>query len=145
MNLDKFRDSNNFLQKNNVKNTYNRYWVGMDEKKNEFLSVKVNSPYTNTLTIFNLNYSRDGGNTFAMESNQILYGTYFFLGQNLDKYSYEVVNFISLVSELGGFIEFMYITLSLIPIIYNSRLVRKKFIDKLYFIDKTYLGQSEKT
>ena len=117
----------------------------MDEKKNEFLSVKVNSPYTNTLTIFNLNYSRDGGNTFAMESNQILYGTYFFLGQNLDEYSYEAVNFISLVSELGGFIEFMYITLSLIPIIYNSRLVRKKFIDKLYFIDKTYMGQSEKT
>ena len=145
MNLDKFRDSNNFLQKNNVKNTYNRYWVGMDEKKNEFLSVKVNSPYTNTLTIFNLNYSRDFGNTFAMESNQILYGTYFFLGQNLDEYSYEAVNFISLVSELGGFIEFMYITLSLIPIIYNSRLVRKKFIDKLYFIDKTYMGQSEKT
>jgi hypothetical protein len=108
----------------------------MDAKLNEFISIKVNPPLVIGKTIFNLNYTRDGGQTFREETNQILYGTYFFLGQNVDEYTYEAVNFISLVSELGGFIEIMYITLMLIPWVYNTKLAQKKFIDKLYFIDR---------
>ena len=115
----------------------------MDSKEHEFLSVSVNPPYSIGKTYFHLNYSRDGGKTFKEETNHVLYGTYFFLGQNVDEYSYEAVNFISMVSDLGGFIEIMYITLSLIPIIYNYKVAQKKFIDKLYFIDGAKEKNSE--
>ena len=51
----------------------------MDEKSHEFIKVKVNAPYAIGKTILNQNYSRDGGDSFHMEENQILFGTYYFL------------------------------------------------------------------
>ena len=54
----------------------------------------------------------------------------------INEYSYEASNFIGLVSDLGGFIEIMFITLSVIPIVYNSKVARKLFVKKLYFIDR---------
>jgi hypothetical protein len=79
LHLEKLRDSNNFLKKNLVEKTYNRYMVGLDHTEGEFLSLVVNPPFLTEKTIMNMNYSRDGGYTFDLETNQILYGTYFFL------------------------------------------------------------------
>ena len=69
-----------------------------------------------------------------------MYGTYFFLGQNLGEYSYEAENFVSMMSEIGGLIEALYIAFGLFPLFYNSLVAQNKFIDKLYFIDKANLG-----
>jgi hypothetical protein len=44
-----------------------------------------------------------------------MYGAFIYLGENVNEYTYEAVNFIMLVSELGGFIEILYISLMLIP------------------------------
>ena len=41
-----------------------------------------------------------------------------------------------MASELGGLIEFIYITLSLIPLIYNQKYAQSKFIDKLYVFNE---------
>ena len=120
MKLEALRDNNNFLKKNLVENTYNRYLVGLDSKDHEFISVFVNPPAIIDKNIFNLNYSRDGGETFNEESNQLIYGSYFFLGENVDEYSYEAVNIISLLSDFGGFIEIFYIAFSIIPLYYNT-------------------------
>ena len=108
----------------------------MDIKNHEFLSMIVNPPYNTGKTVFNKNYSRDGGDSVHMESNHALYGTYFFLQESVNEFSYEANNFVSLVSELGGFIEIIYIFLMLIPFLYNSRIAHRKFIDKLYLIKK---------
>ena len=65
-----------------------------------------------------------------------MYGTYFFLQESVNEFSYEANNFVSLVSELGGFIEILYIFLMLIPYLYNSRVAHRKFIKKLYLIKR---------
>ena len=54
----------------------------------------------------------------------------------VNEYSYEASNFISLVSDLGGFIEIVYIILSIIPYLYNNRAANKLFVSNLYYIDK---------
>ena len=69
-----------------------------------------------------------------------MYGTYFFLGEILDEYSYEADNFISMLSGVGGLIEFLYIAFGIIPFLYNTKFAQNKFIDKLYFIDRANLG-----
>jgi hypothetical protein len=92
-----------------------------------------------------LNYSRDGGETFKKETNQILYGTYFFLHQTVEEHYYEANNFVTLVSDLGGLIEFMYILLSFIPLLYNQKVSRQKFIEKLYFVDKPLVDRLSKS
>ena len=78
-----------------------------------------------------------------MEAQEIMYGTYFFLQQSINEYSYEANNFVSLYSELGGFIEIMYITLSIIPFLYNYRKANQKFIEKLYVVEKEQEDPSE--
>ena len=45
LDLTKFRDVNFFLKKNKVEWTYNRVWVGLDQRETEFLSISGNSPY----------------------------------------------------------------------------------------------------
>ena len=80
LNLNKFTDTLAFLKKNYASNTYNRYLVGMDSKDHEFLTVSVNPPTLSESTYLNFNFTRDGGETFRVENNHILYGTYFFLG-----------------------------------------------------------------
>ena len=37
---------------------------------------------------------------------------------------------------MGGFIEIMYILFAVVPWYYNKKLSSRKFIKKLYFIDK---------
>ena len=40
LDLNKYLDTNNFLKKNKVEYTYNRYLIGLDEKEVEYLSIK---------------------------------------------------------------------------------------------------------
>ena len=135
--MTKFRDVNFFLKKNKVEWTYNRYWIGLDSKAVEFLSVSGNSPYIADSTFAKENYSRDGGLSFKEEERQVLYGNYFFLKHNIDEFSYESYNFLSLLSDLGGLLEILYILFSLIPLYYyNKKLTQRKFIEKLYFVEK---------
>jgi hypothetical protein len=44
-----------------------------------------------------------------------MYGTYFFLGQKVDEFSYEAVNIINILENLGGFFEVFFLSLMLIP------------------------------
>ena len=82
-------------------------------------------------------FSRDGGKSFKEEENLLLLGTYYFLGGDIDEYTYESYNFIYLASELGGLIEFLYILFKLYPFYYyNPKVIQRKFIEKLFFVEK---------
>ena len=65
-----------------------------------------------------------------------MYGAFIYVGENVQEYSYEAENIISLLSEIGGFIEIIFLALAPISVLYNARLAQKKFADKLYFVDK---------
>ena len=46
------------------------------------------------------------------------------------------MNFIGVISEIGGLAEILFITFSIIPILINNDVAEKKFIKKLYFVEK---------
>ena len=94
------------------------------------------SRQTSGATYFYFNYTADNGKTFFDANNQIMYGAFIYVADNVNEYTYEAATFISLVSELGGFIEIMYIFLMAIPFLFNAKVAEKMFIDKLYFVDK---------
>ena len=67
MNINEYRDSNNFIKINKVDNTYNRYFIGFDAKTNSFLSTVSNAPFVSGPMIMNYYYSSDGGNSFVTD------------------------------------------------------------------------------
>jgi hypothetical protein len=111
----------------------------LDEREVEFLRTKINSPLLSDKNDEKGNYTRDGGKTFYEEENQNLMATYYFLGGDLDEYFYDTFNFINLASELGGLIEVIYIIFSLFPFFYyNPKVTQRKFIEKLFFVEKDF-------
>jgi len=50
-------------------------------------------------------------------------------------HSYDPYNSIQLVSDFGGFFEFLFITFSLIPLLLNDKIVLEKFVRRLYFVE----------
>ena len=64
MNLNKYRDNNNFLKINKVTHTYNRYFVGFDKQESIFLNIIPNAPFVSGKRIINYNYSQNAGKTF---------------------------------------------------------------------------------
>ena len=109
----------------------------MDEKEVEFLSIHVNQPLLSAKSIRTRSYSRDGGKSFQVETNQYLLETFYFLQGDVDEFTYESYNFINVASDLGGLAEILFILFSLFPFYYyNPKVTQRKFIEKLYFVEK---------
>ena len=122
------------VTQNLVDVTYNRYLVGFDRAYYKFLTVNSKSSSNSGDGHYTLNFTENG--VFSEQNIQVLYGAYINVGENIQEYSYEAENIITLLSEMGGFIEIIFLALAAIPLIYNTTLAEKKFLDKLYFVDK---------
>ena len=122
------------ITQNLVDVTYNRYFIGFDRANHKFLTVNSKSSDNTGNGHFTLNYTENG--ITSEKSIEVVYGAYLHVGENIQEYSYEAENIITLLSEIGGFIEIIFLALASIPLIYNTNLAEKKYLDKLYFIDK---------
>ena len=101
---------------------YNRYFSWNSAKEVEYLSLKKNTPLLSKPWLDKGKFSRDAGKSFKYEENLVLFGNYYFLGGDMDEYSYEAFDIVSLASNFGGLIEFVYIFLSLYPFwFYNPK------------------------
>ena len=45
------------------------------------------------------------------------------------------MDFLTVISEIGGLADFLYIILSALPMFINNKKAEKKFIKKLYFVE----------
>jgi hypothetical protein len=62
-----------------------------------------------------------------------MWGSYFFLSDELVTQNKSVRAYLEILSELGGVIEIFFIVLALFNSFYNEILLRNKFIRSLYF------------
>ena len=64
-----------------------------------------------------------------MEDKVMLYSFNYFLWHNIEEFSYEAYNFISLASDLGGLLEALFLFLSVVPYYWwNPIVTEKKFL-----------------
>ena len=65
--------------------------------------------------------------------------------RSVDEFSYTAYNIIDLISKLGGSAVILFNAFSLFPLYYyNVKIANKKFINKLFFIDKLKMENSLK-
>jgi len=87
--------------------------------------VWISSSY---MTVHNTSYD---GITFEYESNQILYGTFFFMAEQKAVHHRNVYNFIDLLSELGGIFTAIFGVLNLVGNYINTQYFMSKIISDM--------------
>lgn len=77
--------------------------------------------------------SRDDGKTFQNETHRLVWGTFFFLADDMKKHIRSDYNLISLLGDIGGLIEAMYVVIYFIPFMFNNLSLENKQMRLLYY------------
>ena len=75
----------------------------------------------------------DGGKTWFIDNESKIFGTYFFLSNDLVEHHRNVYNIINLLAEFGGVWGLVFALYKLIGSTINRKLITAKFINELYF------------
>ena len=92
--------------------------------------------WTGAPMIRNQRSSWDGGISYLPEKDQILYGTHFFLSEEIIEHQFQAYKIIDLLAALGGFASFIVVGLRFIGKHINRQVIAAKFIRGMYFIKK---------
>ena len=87
---------------NKVTSRDNRFMVWEEDNINEFLQIEKYAPWTASKSVYNELTSFDGGLTYSQNLGQVLFGTYFFLGNDFVQQSRIAFNIFDLLSKVGG-------------------------------------------
>lgn len=101
INLDSYLDNNNFFRINKVRDKFNR-WNPFQYLEFTYIDIQSNPRWNGLQAMVDYNISRDNGKTFQLETNQILFGSYFFLSEEIIQYNRKLFNFVDLLSDIGG-------------------------------------------
>ena len=75
----------------------------------------------------------DGGKTWEMKTDKIIFGTYFFLSNDYVHHHRNVYNIINLLAEFGGVWGLVFGIYSVIGKTINRNMIIAKFVKELYF------------
>lgn len=77
--------------------------------------------------------SRDGGKSFGNETVQMLFGSYYFMSEDMKIFNYTKFTFTDLLSDIGGLFEILYMTLWFFLAPFNNIKFFNKAIRAVYF------------
>ena len=78
--------------------------------------------------------SYDNGKTFVKEIDELIFGTYFFLSDDMVHHYRFVYNIISLLAEFGGLNSVMLAVYKVLGSLVSLNLIKAKVIKNLYFV-----------
>lgn len=84
---------------------------------------------------YTINATYDGI-TFQQEKGDILFSSYFFMGNEVKYHEFTAFNFIDVLSSIGGLFSVIASFFGVIAYWINERTIIAKYIRSLYFIDK---------
>lgn len=96
LNVDKYRDNNNFIRLNTLKFNIDRWSLSPQEYVQEFLDYVAFPPWIGTSSPWTMLVSRDGGKTEKIEKHLMLFGCYFFLSED----KVEIFKLVSTITEI---------------------------------------------
>ena len=111
----------------------------------EYLDLKI-SPVWNAARYFREeSVSFDGGKTYELVFNQLLFGTYFFLDTEMVVHSRNACQWWEVLSDFGGLFDIFYLTLAFFGCYINDKLIMNKLIKNFYNTrEKTYEAKLSK-
>ena len=101
MSVDTYRDTNNFLNLNNVVTKDNRF-LAWREKYFSFFDIHKGMEWHSVSYTVNHMISTDGGDSYQETNDEIYCGTYFYLGTNVTEHERDFFDIIDFVSRAGG-------------------------------------------
>jgi hypothetical protein len=90
-------------------------------KEYEFLSSVINPVWTSEVWTETKNVTDDGGITFKMETDNLIFGAYFFLADTQVKHNMFRFNLLTFLSSLGGLMTSLMKGLGLMIAFYNGQ------------------------
>ena len=134
VNLNSYIDNNNFFRINEVKDKYNR-WNPFQMLEYRYIDIISNPRWTGLQAIVEFNISRDNGKTYAVEKNQIIFGAYFFLSDEIIHFNRKLFNVVDLLADIGGLLGGIFAVMRLVIRYVNVQFIMGKFIRNLYYLD----------
>ena len=79
------------------------------------------------------NVTDDGGRTYKLESEEVIFGAYFFLSDKKIDYQMKRYDIFSYLSQIGGLLNTVTVSVSIFMIIYNGKASAASIIQNMYF------------
>lgn len=93
----------------------------------------MNPPWIGPKAVRNINTTRDDGMSFRLETITKIFGTYFFVSEEVVEHSRKVQDILSILAEFGGFREIFVIPfVFLLSNLNNVNLIAKS-VRNIYF------------
>ena len=92
---------------NRVKTRDNRFQIWESDKKFEFFQIDKKLPWEGSRRLKYQNVSTDGGKSFKYVGQHAVFGTFFFLHEDLVIISRTVFNILDLFSNVGGLLQLL--------------------------------------
>ena len=107
LNLDQYRDNNNFVRINEVETNDNRLNIFANPKDYSFMDFTVNPTWIGFSEAWPVdNVTRDGGVSWKeKESQLILFGSYFFMSEERVVHHRQLQNIMQVLADFGGIQE----------------------------------------
>lgn len=85
----------------------------------------------------------DGGKTWNLREDKLLFGAFFFLSPKIKEHQSEIDTVVDAVSNFGGLMEFFIIVFGFIGQTANRRIVMSKLVQSLYYSKKDAPDKNE--
>jgi hypothetical protein len=143
LNLDQYRDNNNFMRINTVEVQKNR-WLGtfLAARVYKFLDYTINPVWIGFSNDWTQFVSRNGID-FKPENQKMIFGSYFFLSDETILHTMKAYDVLSILSDFGGIVEIFIFIFSTFCFRYNAQNLLIKSIRAVYF-EKEKNKRSEK-
>jgi hypothetical protein len=136
LNTDKYEDNNNYFRINEVSFYKTRFALWNPTDHYRFLDYNISPRWTGPAMFTTDNSSYNQGKTFKKKKIQKLFGSYFFLSEELIKHDYTGYTVLDVLSGFGGMYRLLCMYLAIVAMYFNKPAIMAKFIRGLYFIEK---------
>ena len=130
--VDTYRDNNNFIKINKATTTESRNPLNSKPKDYYFVNSIINPVWISSTMKPPQNISDDGGKTFKVDSEELIFASYFFLSDVQVIHKLNRYDLFSFLSEIGGLLNTLILSISFFMITYNGKATAISIIQNMY-------------
>jgi len=130
---DSYRDNNNYIRHNSLKFTTKRWTLTSPEFENDYLDQTPNPNYISEPYFWQLNVTRDGGETFKFETYRMVFGIYYFLSEDKVEQFKNLSSITEVIAIIEGVASLVLMFVAIVPSYINQKQLEAKTIRHCFF------------
>jgi len=111
----KYRDNNNYIRHNLLQFTTSRWNLAPTEYRNEFLDFTFSPVWIGETFMWELNTTRDFGESWNTEIHRMIFGVYFFLNEDKVERFKNLSNVAEMIAILEGLASLLFLFIAIVP------------------------------